>query len=258
MEWGRRLYQNKDGSLTPLGRLHYGVGKPRKSGGGKTSSKGVHKMGNRKDSIKAIKARKEEAASKERVKKALAGKLKNLSELSDDELKAVTTRLNMESNYRALLEKANPTKEHAIRKFVGESLKKIGTAVIDKKIADYKSTNNGQGKGNNGQNGSPSPKVLKDFDKLSAQERSRLTTADWEAYSKMYENREKVDRISRGLAEGQRARDEAARAARRARAEAAQAARREKAEARRARRNARRARAEERRRVRRTRSSEGN
>lgn len=29
MKWGRRLYQNKDGSLTPLGRVHYGVGTPR-------------------------------------------------------------------------------------------------------------------------------------------------------------------------------------------------------------------------------------
>lgn len=29
MKWGKRLYQNKDGSLTPLGRIHYGVGTPR-------------------------------------------------------------------------------------------------------------------------------------------------------------------------------------------------------------------------------------
>lgn len=30
MEWGKRLFQNKDGSLTPLGRVHYGVGEARK------------------------------------------------------------------------------------------------------------------------------------------------------------------------------------------------------------------------------------
>lgn len=30
MEWGKRLFQNKDGSLTPLGRIHYGVGEARK------------------------------------------------------------------------------------------------------------------------------------------------------------------------------------------------------------------------------------
>lgn len=28
-EWGKRQYQYEDGSLTPLGRIHYGVGKPR-------------------------------------------------------------------------------------------------------------------------------------------------------------------------------------------------------------------------------------
>lgn len=35
MRWGRRRYQNKDGSLTQEGRVHYGVGKARKKNGGK-------------------------------------------------------------------------------------------------------------------------------------------------------------------------------------------------------------------------------
>jgi len=29
--WGERRYQNEDGSLTPLGRIHYGIGKARKA-----------------------------------------------------------------------------------------------------------------------------------------------------------------------------------------------------------------------------------
>lgn len=32
-KWGRRLYQNEDGSLTPLGRIHYGVGNAIKTTG---------------------------------------------------------------------------------------------------------------------------------------------------------------------------------------------------------------------------------
>ena len=28
-KWGVRRWQNKDGSLTPAGRIHYGVGPPR-------------------------------------------------------------------------------------------------------------------------------------------------------------------------------------------------------------------------------------
>lgn len=31
MKWGLRRYQNPDGSLTPMGRIHYGVGKARES-----------------------------------------------------------------------------------------------------------------------------------------------------------------------------------------------------------------------------------
>ena len=31
MKWGRRLYQYKDGSLTPLGRIHYGKSSKTKS-----------------------------------------------------------------------------------------------------------------------------------------------------------------------------------------------------------------------------------
>lgn len=32
MEWGDRKYQYEDGALTPLGRIHYGIGKPREPG----------------------------------------------------------------------------------------------------------------------------------------------------------------------------------------------------------------------------------
>lgn len=32
MKWGIRRYQNEDGSYTPLGREHYGIGKPREKG----------------------------------------------------------------------------------------------------------------------------------------------------------------------------------------------------------------------------------
>jgi len=41
MQWGKRRYQNPDGSLTPEGREHYGVGKARDSKGGNSGdSKG--------------------------------------------------------------------------------------------------------------------------------------------------------------------------------------------------------------------------
>lgn len=39
-KWGERRYQNEDGSLTPLGRIHYGVGKAREAIGNATKSVG--------------------------------------------------------------------------------------------------------------------------------------------------------------------------------------------------------------------------
>lgn len=33
MSWGERQWQNKDGSLTPAGRIHYGIGKAREAAG---------------------------------------------------------------------------------------------------------------------------------------------------------------------------------------------------------------------------------
>lgn len=63
MRWGHRRYQNKDGSLTPEGRVHYGVGKARK---------------------KSRKVKKDRLAYKK---------------WSDDELRTRTQRLRSENDY---------------------------------------------------------------------------------------------------------------------------------------------------------------
>lgn len=51
MHWGRRRYQNEDGSLTPMGRQHYGVGNAR---GVKGMPWGIY--GNSKDAKRYLKA----------------------------------------------------------------------------------------------------------------------------------------------------------------------------------------------------------
>lgn len=51
MKWGQRRYQNPDGSLTALGRVHYGVGKAREKIGegakvvGRTGAKAAKRLG---------------------------------------------------------------------------------------------------------------------------------------------------------------------------------------------------------------------
>ena len=90
-KWGRRRYQNPDGSLTPLGRIRYGVGK---AGGaiGKVA-KGAYqkhktKVSNKKESERIQKLMKKpiskltEAELAERT--ALAKKQKDLRQIESD------------------------------------------------------------------------------------------------------------------------------------------------------------------------------
>ena len=107
MKWGQRLYQYKDGSLTPLGRIHYSKSSKSKSSKSKSS--------------------------KSKSSKSKSSKSKSLKNLSDEELKAKTQRLINENNYykaQSEWEKyTNPTSP--VRKLVGEiltaSAKNIGT-----------------------------------------------------------------------------------------------------------------------------------
>lgn len=80
MKWGQRLYQYKDGSLTPLGKARYGkngsVGK--KTGSAATTSKSS-------------------STSNTKPKK------RTIKDLSDEELGRRITRLEQEKKYRELL-----------------------------------------------------------------------------------------------------------------------------------------------------------
>lgn len=65
-KWGRRRYQNEDGSLTPAGREHYGIGDTKKG-----TSKGL-----------------------------FGSKKKKVSDMSDDELRKAIERNKLEKEYR--------------------------------------------------------------------------------------------------------------------------------------------------------------
>ena len=86
-KWGERLYQNKDGSLTPLGRLRY--------------QKNVNRVASqRKKNLEKARAAKVEKkkVEEERKKQIEAGKIP-AKKMTNDELKARIDRLNLEKKY---------------------------------------------------------------------------------------------------------------------------------------------------------------
>lgn len=86
--WGRRQYQNEDGSLTPEGREHYGVGPERE----KTAKEKAKEKKN--NYVNAYKERND----------------KDITQMSDEELKKAFNRQNLENNYRDALRNSEGSK----------------------------------------------------------------------------------------------------------------------------------------------------
>lgn len=119
--WGERLYQNKDGSLTPLGRLRYGqkpagVGVRKKSKEEKKKAK--EEALKKKEAMKKQKEEEEAAEKKrrhdeerERIVKSGDAEtiLKNKDKLSESDLRAAATRLQLESQIAGYAKKAEST-----------------------------------------------------------------------------------------------------------------------------------------------------
>lgn len=105
MKWGRRLYQNKDGSLTALGRVRYGKGK------GKTKAEVE------KEKAKAAK-KAAKAEEKAKAKAAAKDKKKGVDEMSDAELAAAIRRKQLEQQYAQL----NPKKVSLGKRFMNDSV----------------------------------------------------------------------------------------------------------------------------------------
>lgn len=100
-KWGNRRYQNHDGSLTPLGRIHYGVGEARERVG--TS---LRKTFNPTDDDLREKRDKAQAAyDRRRLKneiRELRGKDKKVSDMTDQEIIDEINRHRNEAALKAL------------------------------------------------------------------------------------------------------------------------------------------------------------
>ena len=127
MKWGSRRYQNKDGSLTAAGKKRYsGSGGEKKGTSTKTSTSTTEKPSTTRP--------------------------KTVSEMSDSELRERINRLNLEKQYRQLVNDgasnntpqvsegkkfANDLKNRAISNVLFPAAEDIGRQIIRSKLADF-------------------------------------------------------------------------------------------------------------------------
>lgn len=136
---GVRRYQYEDGSLTPEGRIHYGVGEGRKDGSGEEED--VEKK--TQESINSFKERrKAKAAEREERKKQAEEERKAARDMSDADLNARIDRLQREKRYADLLAERNAREQSEFSKTVHKLIsgaaedlaKKSLTLVVNKMI----------------------------------------------------------------------------------------------------------------------------
>jgi len=107
---GRRQYQNPDGSLTPLGRIHYGVGKAReaadknlaptvKQGKDKPNISPAEMTAKKANDVAFATANLSSSIERLRATKRFD---ENAEQLTDAELKKRIGRMNLEKQYNSL------------------------------------------------------------------------------------------------------------------------------------------------------------
>lgn len=125
MHWGERLYQNKDGSLTPLGRMRYNINSSRVAS-------------QRKKNLEKARAAKVEKKKneEERKKQIEAGKIP-AKKMTDAELKARIERLDLEKKYKEAVRNTRSYErgKRFIDKFTDSTLDKVADNVAADVVA---------------------------------------------------------------------------------------------------------------------------
>lgn len=153
MKWGRRLYQNKDGSLTALGKKRYSSENAKLKAREK-EIKGREKAAARQAKLDAKKAELDarEAALKGGKKdktdpKPNAPKRKTITDMTDDELRELTNRIILEKNFyeaRNNLAKADPEPQTFVDKLKDKYLDDIVSSVVIEPAKKYVSAQLGK------------------------------------------------------------------------------------------------------------------
>ena len=136
-KWGRRRYQNKDGSLTPEGVKRYGSEsnfETQYNAQQKAALKAVKDASN--EGVKAARAGKEYEAERSRKKQRKADKAleeavrDKARKMSDQELREAVNRLNMEENYTRMMQNREriDVGESAVSKMLDGTMKGLTLA----------------------------------------------------------------------------------------------------------------------------------
>ena len=138
---GVRLYQYEDGSLTPLGRIHYGVGKGREKVEPEKSDRQKEKelkanISNKIKQFSENRKAKAEARTKEKEaeQKQREDARKEIRNLSDQELNAKLARLQKEKQYSELLNERENREKGPVRAAVSKLLKEAAENLARKTL----------------------------------------------------------------------------------------------------------------------------
>ena len=121
MRWGVRRYQNKDGTLTPVGRKRYEnelaklKEQERVIKNQKKSQAKFDELDKKRKQLYDLKKRKVSSTTK---KSKEAPKRKSITDMSDEELQAFINRTNLEKQYKEALAYQNKATVSKGRKFV--------------------------------------------------------------------------------------------------------------------------------------------
>ena len=99
-KWGRRRYQNQDGSLTPAGKQRYGDGERVSLQDTKKLVDKSNEVAKQTQRISEDKRNKKEKIAKKETEEAIR---EHVSKMSDQELRDVVNRLNMEERYTQVM-----------------------------------------------------------------------------------------------------------------------------------------------------------
>lgn len=136
MKWGRRRYQNKDGTLTAAGKKRYDK-EMEKAKAEQKVLKNKERTQAKIDKLNALKKDNEDRkaaldgpSATEKVKKtakaAKDAKKRTIKDLSDAELQAKVDRLQLEKRYRDLMKEAKPPQSHKGKDFIEKVIVKTG------------------------------------------------------------------------------------------------------------------------------------